>query len=80
MPHMNEDYAETDGAQALINAAQLELARIYGAPRAEHKRTKEMLAIEVEHFGHRLGWSPARIALKLRMSKADVAHILAGAA
>lgn len=68
------------GMEALAEAARLELARIYGARCTEYRRTTDMLEIEVRHFGETLGWSPARVALKLRMSKADVTRILAGAA
>lgn len=66
------------GLEALAEAAQLELARVYGRTSPEHKRTREVLIEEVHHFAG-FGWSAGRIALRLRMSKQDVRRILTAA-
>lgn len=68
-----------NGREALIDAAQQELARVYGTKSPEYRRTPDMLEVDVLHYGLQMGWSTKRIALKLRMKQAEVTRILGAA-
>lgn len=63
---------------ALVAAASLEAARVYGQYSPEHKLTGLDLADEIRHFDG-CGWLPGRIALRLGTTKAHVKRTLASA-
>lgn len=71
---------QDDGMAALVNAARLELARVYSQPCREHRSyisaRRDPMLEEVHHFTD-FGWSTKRVALRLGISRARVEKILA---